>query len=112
MWKWIAGKNPIGTIQITLLKEKWCKRNGWWDKKECYMIPRFGCFFCQYNTDHNKAAFGNDHKHCCVKCPANILEKEPLRAYWCESLEIDWCSRPKEFYAELVQLDKIRRTKK
>ena len=90
MWKWIDEQVDAGSeATVTILKKKWMSDNN-------FENIRFNCFFCEYDS--------NSH---CRKCPGKVVDN----TFDCSEFEYGYARRPREFYAKLLELDKIRKAK-
>lgn len=103
MWKHITRRiedveNPIDLppgylTEVIFLKEKWLEDNSFGD--EDIMSD---CFFCE----HCRNRVG-----CCL-CPGRLVDPE----FDCEHPEHHYRENPREFYRELLRLNRIRKAKK
>jgi hypothetical protein len=94
MWKWIAAtwqNDDIATVSA--LKMQWFKKNRLED------IKHF-CFFCERTLD-------DEGQICCDICPAVLINKR----FHCTNITYGWSTRPKQFYAKLLHLNKKRKGK-
>lgn len=102
MWKWIAGEVRKAKRQhkrkpkVGFLKAKWLKQH----YAEEWISA--DCFFCEVNDQHARGINNG-----CF-CPARKIDKE----FECMDTKHDYSKHPIAFYKKLVQLNKIRLTKK
>ena len=96
MWKWISRETlKEDDRDVCDLKREWLSSNGFADKH-----VHNTCFFCEYRE--RRSAF-------CELCPAKKINDE----FDCQhARRYNYYDHPREFYAELKRLDKIRLSKK
>lgn len=92
MWKHLAAVWEEFD-DIAILKERWLNSNGFTDENILS-----DCFFCEYG----RPAPG------CSRCPGRLVDP----SFNCESPEYDYRKEPREFYRELLRLNRIRKVKK
>jgi len=103
MWSWIVWKlarmipkPTIPTLPAIIgdLKDQWMKKSG-------YTSQFPNCFFCRYA---NLPSGVKD----CSSCPGRLVDP----AFGCADFNYHYGVHPKKFYEKLVELDKIRQSKK
>jgi hypothetical protein len=97
MWRWIGEEIKVDSpLAGNNLKGEWFDKNDP-ESRNC----RFGCYFCQYSSDHMEP------EQWCSQCPARLVSPK-LHAYWCEENQWDWNKKPLAFLAKLEALNKKR----
>ena len=94
MWRWVS-KQP-GSVSEN--KERWLNKNGFRNKSEV----TGNCFFCEYAIQHYPNYFG------CSGCPGKLVDE----VFKCIDPAYHYAEKPKEFYQELLRLNRIRKLKK
>ncbi|TSA58219.1 hypothetical protein D4R42_00130 [bacterium] len=92
MWRWIA-KNWKPGNSVLYLKNKWLRENGF---KDTRTRPIGKCFFCSYSPNT------------CCNCPGKLVN--PI--FNCFNDRYCFITKPKEFYQELLRLNRIRKLRK
>ena len=101
MWKWIAKIHEDGD-SVCDLKGHWLFAHGF------NRVVYHYCFFCDWSRHHGARSctglMSSDH----CNCPAGKIDPE----FICNSRGYNYDRKPDEFYHKLVELNKIRLTKK
>jgi hypothetical protein len=92
MWKWVSDGRRTRCTCISDLKERWAEIHG-------YSDVRLNCFFCDLIPE-NEATDGET----CLACPGKQVDPD----FDCMTPEYSFVSKPKAFYAKLVELNKKR----
>ena len=105
MWKWVSGNLPRGFAKlnrtdkldvINKLKRKWLIANGFEGNRVLQ-----DCFFCEFSSI--------DGDILCGRCPGRLADRD-FHCNRCAD-SISWILNPKNFYKNLVKLDKNREGK-
>jgi len=91
MWRWVSKQK--GDVRRN--KRRWLNKNGFRNKPK----PVSDCFFCEY---------ANSRSRSCDGCPGFLVDK----SFSCLNKFYHFYTYPKEFYQELLRLNKIRKLKK
>jgi hypothetical protein len=102
MWKWIVEqikKDP--NIGVITLKSEWLVKNK-------YKGLEGNCFFCDYDQSTIDSNGGIYNIKICKYCPGRLVN----RKFNCEYTSYDWYDKPIAFYKKLLELNRIRKSKK
>lgn len=89
MWRWIAANWKEGD-DVEILKAKWLYDNGFLDLEG-------NCFFCEWDSGCS-----------CRRCPGKLVDF----IFICDKPDYCYYKKPKDFYKELLRLNRIRKGKK
>ena len=105
-WEWIVGEIEKGSTKyVDILKCEWRTENfpGEYIQQHCFF-----CHEVNWTNRGQEYDAGTTRWLVCKSCPGAIVDEH----CYCMNQEYHFLEKPKEFLAELLRLDKIRRKTK
>lgn len=98
MWKWISEVYD-DTVGVGSLKIQWLDEHGFTRDIDS------DCFFCEYQAIHGGGIRHYRGKDFCEHCPGGYISK----SFNCFCPNYHYGTKPKAFYAKLLELDTKRK---